>query len=399
MAYLDGWFWNTEDPRAQQAYGALGQLGVSLMARGMGDRAGAVRAMQGAMAAPYLIQSQQADMRRNAQAEKLREQQIAQNDDEVAAQKSMSEAIAAGKSLSDPAVRAELAKDPAVARMMLRQQLGGNMFAPRPVVDLKTGNTIFAQGSPFGGFTPVEGYAPLPNEGLVMQGGQLQPAPGYIPSVQAKTAAQQPAYQRYEGMDPSGAPTVGYTENPSARVPWWAQPNGAAGRTQSPPDPKVVGPGIGARETMKAEATNVPEAARTRYSMANKQLDVIDSLVPIIEKFKPDFWTRAAGSVGFYGPEGKEAESARNSMLFAIAQLSDQGALQAPDRAVAESMIGQMFDPRIGPETRAANMKSFKAWIEAQRKSSEVSVSRAAPLSAPTVSDSDRSLLDKYAPR
>lgn len=386
-----------DDPRAQGMWGAAGNLGAGLLAAGMGDRRGLMMGMQSAMAAPMLAKQQAMQLKRLGMQDELSAMRLEQMKREQAAQDRLAKLVSQpGFDINDPAARAQLAQDPEMAALMVKSQLGrdAGMFAPRPAYDAQ-GNLVFMQASPAGEAKALDGFKPVPQEfGMqVGPGGQVGLAPGYVDAKRQVTAANQPSMVKVEGQTPEGAPTVAWWANPSA----WS-----AGGTAPANTPTVqTGPGIAQRETMKAEATNVPEAARSRYAVAKKQLGVINDLLPTLEKYNPSLLERAGGAIGIMGPEAKEAEATRNSMLFAIAQLSEQGALQAPDRAVAESMIGELFDPRIGPETRKANIKAFRAWVDAQTKANEASVGTAAPIAAPTGggAKADKSLLDKYAPQ
>ena len=140
---------------------------------------------------------------------------------------------------------------------------------------------------------------------------------------------------------------------------------------------------------------NIPDGSaklttemRNSYSTKRSTLSTLKDSLKTVKNYKPNLAERAAASAGFVGPQGAAADSARSAMLFSIAKLAEQGALQEPDKKVAEAMIGQIFDPRIGPETRDAAMNQFEKWVAAQERSNEELIKSVPPDSAPIVQPS-----------
>lgn len=133
-----------------------------------------------------------------------------------------------------------------------------------------------------------------------------------------------------------------------------------------------------------ADQSKLPDAVRTSYSQTRATLSQMRESFAALRQYDPGFLDRVGGAAGIMGPEGAAADSARNALLFGVAKLAEQGALQAPDKEVAEAMIGQIFDPRIGSAARQAKHAQFERWLNAIEDANEGRIATAPPSEAPT---------------
>lgn len=133
---------------------------------------------------------------------------------------------------------------------------------------------------------------------------------------------------------------------------------------------------------MPGEA-KVPEALRTAYANYGVTLDQTESAYETLKKYNPDRAEALKGKMGLLSPEAAKAESAQNALLFNIAKLYEQGALQAPDKATAEKIIGDVFNPMLSQEARAAKYEELGKVIKTAKNANKRRVSEVAPEKSP----------------
>jgi len=148
---------------------------------------------------------------------------------------------------------------------------------------------------------------------------------------------------------------------------------------------------------MPGEA-KIPNDQRSKFADTKANLTAVKTGLSALRQFKPSRAESAAGSIGLMGPEGARADSARSGMLFGIAKLAEQGALQAPDKAVAEAMIGNIFDPLIGPESRAAKLDEFERWLDGVERGAYSRIETTPPEKAPIVGPRIQSVEPGFPP-
>lgn len=126
------------------------------------------------------------------------------------------------------------------------------------------------------------------------------------------------------------------------------------------PSPQPIGKPI---ETGRA----VSKAAE-KYAETQGIIDTAKSSLETLKEYQPTIVDKAANAMGMPGPKGAAADSANQALLFSVAKLAEQGALQAPDKAVAEAMIGAVRDPRLTEAARRAKISEFEKWLESRTK-------------------------------
>lgn len=304
------------------------------------------------------------------------------------------------------------AQGPDRARMLASMLSGSD----NPMAQ-EAGQKLLVQSLMGNGEDPEKFYAPMTMQGpdgprLVQPGtrGGLRPIEGYTPAPENKpspmrtitrgdTEVQQefgPEGWRDIGSGPRWAPRQEGMEplveiaDPSSPTGVRYVPRSAAGGAAAPQKGMAMSYDAEGRPIITmggaqapGMAAKVPDAVRTKYAVQKPMLASTREQFNVLQNFEPGLFERMAASGGFYGPEGAKANSARNSILFSIAQLSEQGALQAPDRAVAENILGNIFDPRVGPETRAAGLEQFDAWLRSKEQGLDSMISETPPASAP----------------
>jgi len=143
----------------------------------------------------------------------------------------------------------------------------------------------------------------------------------------------------------------------------------------------------GVPESTKMKPAEIPEKLRTDYVQTIGILQSARQSFETLKHFAPSILERTATSIAGVPltPEAGAADSARQALLFSIAKLAEQGALQQPDREVAEGMVGRIFDPRVGAETRRATMGEFDRWLQSRERANQMRIETMSPVSAPVI--------------
>lgn len=147
--------------------------------------------------------------------------------------------------------------------------------------------------------------------------------------------------------------------------------------------------GKGGAPGRMVQPITVGEKARqpvTREQEAAIALEQAKNALKTLRSVKLDVATQAAGKLGVVpGPEGQKAASAHSAALFAVAKLAGQGALQAPDKAVAEEMLGAVFAPIVTSKGRKAKLDEFERWLDATTRANLAVASGRTPTVIPAV--------------
>lgn len=406
MAWLDGYFFNSQDPRAQQAYAALGQGGLSLMAAAQNNPAGVQRGLAGAMAAPYAIQEQQQQAAMRDQSMQARQLQMEQIGKQEESQRRLAALLASGKKIDDPEVTSQIMADPELYSAFVRSKLSARetAYAHKTGINPATGLPEYWQGDNANNITWT-GIRPVPAiPGTTYDtGGTLTPQPGALSAKRDFTAASQPSVVPFGGTDTEGREIKTFVPNPAAggRVslsdlaPIGAMPSAGGG-------PTLKGPTPGERATQTAEATNVPEAVRTKYMTQRGALDALSKGLDDYNNLyfagttaptkdepgqgSPGWWSKAGQTVGVKAPRLRELLGQHRLLINLMGKAGETGAMQEAEIRQFSDILPKADSLLEGPENFAAAMESAKRFLQYKIQTNEDSIKTAAPISIPSSS-------------